>query len=251
MHHVSWIEPMIKWLFKWFLRLALVSVVLVVLLYFTKDPVLRVAAEKRIRSQTGMEAQIGKFSSGQSGTATYVTIQNLKLYNTAEFSGTPFLDIPEVHLECDAVAFAQRKLRIRLLRLNLAELDIVRNAAGQTNIFALHKLLNPGGPRKSGAPAEVGGFEFQGIDLLNLSLGRAKFIDLKDARNNREIRVGLENQLFNNVKSDADVYGILFMIWLRSGGNFSLAPADLGKELSGKNPGPPEPASRPSVPAKK
>ena len=64
---------MIKWLFKWFLRLALVSVVLVVLLYFTKDPVLRVAAEKRIRSQTGMEAQIGKFSSGQSGRTLTIT----------------------------------------------------------------------------------------------------------------------------------------------------------------------------------
>ncbi len=238
---------MIKWIFKWLLRLTLVLAVLGVGLYFSKDPVLRVVAEKRIRSQTGLEAQIGKFSSGQTGTSTYVTLQNLKLYNTAEFGGAPFLDIPELHLECDAVALAQRKLRIRLARLNLAELHIVRNAAGQTNIFALQKLLNPGGTRKSSAAADVGGFEFQGIDLLNLSLGRAKFVDLKDAKNNREIRVDLQNQIFNNVKSDADICGILFLIWLRSGGGLSLTPADLGRDLIGKKAVPLETIGRPAA----
>ncbi len=47
---------MIKWIFKWLLRLTLVLAVLGVGLYFSKDPVLRVVAEKRIRSQTGLEA---------------------------------------------------------------------------------------------------------------------------------------------------------------------------------------------------
>ena len=247
---------MIKWLFKWFLRLALVAVVLVAVLYFTKDPILRIVTEKRIRSQTGMEAQIGKFSSGRIGSSTYVTLDNLKLYNTAEFGGGPFLDIPELHLECDPVAFAQGRLRITHARLNLAELDIVRNAAGRTNIFALQKLLAAGGGQTNGVPADVGGFEFQGIDVLTLSLGRAKFIDLKDAKNNREIRVDLQNQVFPNVKHEADLYGILFMIWLRSGGNFSITPADLGRELAGKKTGQPETAARPAavtptMPAKK
>ena len=64
--------------------------------------------------------------------------------------------------------------------------------------------------------------------MLNLSVGKANFIDLKEAGNNREIRVDLQNQIFKNVKSDADVYGILFMIWLRSGGGFTLASAEAG-----------------------
>jgi len=238
-----------KWLLKWLLRLALVVIVLMALLYFAKDPILRVVAENRIRSQTGMEAQIGKFSSGRIGSATYVTLENFKLYNTAEYGGTPFLDIPELHLEIDPVAFAQRRLHLTVARLNLAELDVVRNAAGQTNIFALQKLLTGGGVEKKIGTAEVGGFDFQGIDVLTLSLGRAKFTDLKDAKNNREIRVDLQNQQFNNVKAEADVYGILFMIWLRSGGGLSVGPVNLGPDLTA--PAIRQTAATPAPPAKK
>ena len=224
-----------KRLFKWLLRLIVVVVVLVVLVFAFKDSMLRIAAEHRLRAQTGMDVKIGKFSSGIF--SPVVTIENLKIYNTAEFGGTPFLDIPELHIELDSLALAQRKLRITLVRLNLAELDIVKNEAGQTNIFRIKNKVEGGGSKKNGLQAALGDFQFDGIDVLNLSLGKAKFIDLKDAKNNREIRVDLQNQIFKNVKSDADVYGILFLVWLRSGGNFSITPVDLGKDFIGRKLG--------------
>jgi hypothetical protein len=222
----------VKRLFKWLLRLIFVVVVLVVLVFAFKDSLLRIAAEHRLRAQTGMDVKIGKFSSGIF--SPVVTIENLKIYNTAEFGGTPFLNIPELHIELDSLALAQRKLRVTLVRLNLAELDIVKNEAGQTNIFRIKNKVEGGGSKKNGLQAALGDFQFDGIDVLNLSLGKAKFIDLKDAKNNREIRVDLQNQIFKNVKSDADVYGILFLVWLRSGGNFSIAPVDLGKDFIGR-----------------
>jgi hypothetical protein len=222
----------VKRLFKWLLRLIFVVVVLVILVFAFKDSMLRIAAEHRIRAQTGMDVKIGKFSSGIF--SPVVTIENLKIYNTAEFGGTPFLNIPELHIELDSLALAQRKLRITLVRLNLAELDIVKNEAGQTNIFRIKNKVEGGGSKKNGLQAALGDFQFDGIDVLNLSLGKAKFIDLKDAKNNREIRVDLQNQIFKNVKSDADVYGILFLVWLRSGGNFSITPVDLGKDFIGR-----------------
>jgi hypothetical protein len=222
----------VKRLFKWLLRLIFVVVVLVILVFAFKDSLLRIAAEHRLRAQTGMDVKIGKFSSGIF--SPVVTIENLKIYNTAEFGGTPFLNIPELHIELDSLALAQRKLRVTLVRLNLAELDIVKNEAGQTNIFRIKNKVEGGGSKKNGLQAALGDFQFDGIDVLNLSLGKAKFIDLKDAKNNREIRVDLQNQIFKNVKSDADVYGILFLVWLRSGGNFSIAPVDLGKDFIGR-----------------
>ena len=222
---------MIKRLIKWLLRLVLLVVVLVVLALVFKDSVFRVVAENRIRAQTGMDVKIGKFSSGIF--SPVVTIEKLKLYNTAEFGGTLFLDIPELHIELDSLALAQRKLRVTLVRLNLAELDIVRNEAGQTNIYRIKRSVAGGGSQKNTVQQALGDFKFDGIDVLNLSLGRARFIDLKDAKNNREIRVDLQNQIFKNVKSDADLYGILFLIWLRSGGSFSISPVDLGKNYIG------------------
>jgi uncharacterized protein involved in outer membrane biogenesis len=224
---------MIKWFFKWGIRLGLLAVVLVILFLAFKDSVLRAMAEHRIRSQTGMEVKIGKFSSGLF--SPVVTLENLRLYNTAEFGGTLFLDIPEIHVELDAIAMAQNRLRMKLVRFNLAEINVVKNEAGQTNITSLvEKTKTPSAKGKEPRSKLLGDLKFDGIDVLNLSLGKAKFIDLKDAHNNREIQVGLENQVFKDVRSEADVYAMLFMIWLRSGGKFSIGPNDLAKDYLGR-----------------
>lgn len=221
---------MIRWLFKWTFRLAIILVVLVVLLIAFKDPIWTAIAEHRIRAETGMEARIGKLSTGIF--SPVVTIEQLKLYNTAEFGGTLFLDIPELHVEVDSLAFAQRKLRMKLVRLNLAEINIVRNEAGATNILVLAGMdKSKSEPKKNDRVQKLlGDLEFDGIDVLNLSLGKAKFIDLADAKNNRDVGINMQNQLFRNVKSEADAYGILFMIWLRSGGKLTISPNNLAKD---------------------
>jgi hypothetical protein len=222
----------VKRLFKWSLRLAVLIAVPVVFLLVFKDSILRVVTERRIRSQTGMEVKIGKLSF--SLFSPVVTIENLKLYNTAEFGGTPFLDVRELHLELDPIGLAEHKLHIKLIRFNLAELDVVRNAAGRTNLFSMMNKVKSPGSKKGGSGDLLQGFDFTGIDVFDLSLGKARFVDLKDPGKNLEIPLGLHHQVFKNVKSDADVYGILFMIWLRSGGKFSLAPTDLSSDYLGR-----------------
>jgi len=77
-----------KWIFKWLLRLFLLAVVLVVILLLSLNSILRVVVEHQIRSQTGMDAQIGKFSVGL--LEPEMTIHDLKLFNTAEFGGRFF-----------------------------------------------------------------------------------------------------------------------------------------------------------------
>jgi len=75
-----------KWLFKWVLRIVVLAVVAVVLLLVFKDTILRMVAEHQIRSETGMDVKIGRFSSGLF--SPVVTIENFKLYNTPEFGVT-------------------------------------------------------------------------------------------------------------------------------------------------------------------
>jgi hypothetical protein len=216
----------VKWLFKWLLRLVFLGAGLAILLFLLKDPILRRVVEHRFRAQTGMDAQIGKLSTGV--LSPVVTIRNLRLYNTAEFGGTPFLVVPELHLEFDPAALSRRELHITLMRFNLAVLTVVKNEAGRTNLISIRNQLQARSAREGGAGKLLQGFKFTGIDVLNLSVGMARYLDLKEVANNRDIHVNLENQIFKQVKSDADVYGILFMIWLRSGGGFSLAPAEAG-----------------------
>jgi hypothetical protein len=217
---------MIKWLFKWLFRLFLLAVVLVVILLLSFNSLLRLWAEHRIRSQTGMDAEIGRFS--LSLTEPTVTIQNLKLYNPPDFGGTLFLDIPEIHVEYDRAALAKREIHLTLLRFNLGELDIVKNEAGRTNIFSLGaaRLAKPSGGKSADEFRKQTGFEFKSIDALNVSVGTLKFIDLKDPAGNRTQKIGLENCVLKNVKSEADLAGLAVLVALR-GGNFFGSLVDL------------------------
>ncbi len=210
-----------KWLFKWLFRLFLLAVVLIVILLLSFNSMVRVYMEHRIRAQTGMDAEIGKFSVGL--VEPTVTIQNLKLYNPPEFGGAPFLDIREIHIEYDRAALARHELHLTLVRINLGELDIVKNEAGRTNIFSLGINLpakkSGGGSGLAGLKQQTG-FEFKSIDVLNVSVGTVKFIDLKDQHNNRTQKIGLDNCVLKNVKSQADLAGLAVLIALRGGDVF-------------------------------
>jgi hypothetical protein len=211
-----------KSLFKWLFRLSFLFVLLVVALVLGKDAILKAAVERQIRARTGMDVKIGRFSVGIF--SPVVSIENFRLYNTPEFGGTTFVDIPELHVEYDRAALAQRKLHITLLRFNLAELNIVKNEAGLTNIVALMNDASARRPRsRSGAPE----IEFAGIDVLNLSLGKLCLLDLKDRRKSGELYIGLRDQVFRNVKSESDLLGVLFMMWLRSGDRLVAQSANL------------------------
>ena len=220
-------------IFKWLLRVALAVVALVVLLFAFKNSILRVVAERRIRDETGMRAEIGRMSSGIF--ALVVTIENLKLYNTAAFGGAPFLTIPELHLECDCNALKQGKLRLSLMRLNLSDVSIVRNELGQTNVFDLLTHLEKKHPKRDKKKGDHW-LEFEGIDELQISLGTARYVDLKNPAADRDWHINLTNQVVKNVRSDDDLYGLAVIIWLRSGGEINFPMPTLTTDALGLNP---------------
>jgi len=211
---------MIKWFFKWTFRLFLVAAGLAigaaVVFLLTYNLILRNTIQHQIRAQTGMDAEIRSFKLAIM--APRVEIQNAKIYNAPAFGGAPFLDIPEIHIEYDRAAFLKKEIHITLMRFNLAELDIVKNQAGQTNIFAFGTKL----PAKKSGSANVlnfktqTGYNFKGIDTLNVSIGKVKFIDLTDSRNNREQIIGIDNLVMQNVKSPNDLAGLAVLVDLRS-----------------------------------
>jgi hypothetical protein len=221
----------VKWFFKWLFRLFLLAVVLGVVFFLSLDTILRLVMEHNIRAQTGMEAEIGKFTLGL--TEPTITIKDFKLFNPPSFGGTLFLDIPEIHAEYDRAALGKKELHITLLRFNLGELDIVKNQAGQTNIFSIAAL--PSLKKKHGAKSFTAqtGVEFTGIDVLNVSIGKAQFIDLKEQHNNRTRNIGIENCVMKDVKTPADLGGLALLVALRSGDFFdSLVDK---KSLGGKS----------------
>jgi uncharacterized protein involved in outer membrane biogenesis len=210
-----------KRIFKWLLRLFLLAIVLVVIFFLSFDTLVKIFIEHRIHSQTGLKISIGKFYLGF--TKPIIEIKNLKIYNPTNFGGQPFLVIPEIYVEYDQAALAQYQLHVTQMRFNLGELDIVKNQAGQTNIFSLGLKLST---KKSDSENELNDFKkksglaFKGIDQLNVAFGTAKYIDLKNPQNNFEQNIGLTNVPAFNVKSPADLAGIILIVSLNSANFF-------------------------------
>jgi hypothetical protein len=227
-----------SWFFRILWWLTFVVIVLVVIVLANRDWIVKELAEQQIRPATGLEPEIGNFSFGVLD--SQVTLENFRLYNPAEFGGTLFLDAPELHVEYDRAALRRHELHITLMRVNLHELDVVKNAAGATNLMS---IVNTVAPRKSGggrAVAPFNGYKFTGIDLLNLSIGTVKFVDLKDQRRNRMVTIGIQNQIYTNVLSPTNLPGLSERLWLRGGAAVGL-PVDQPKYNDSLLPAPKTP----------
>jgi len=221
-----------KRVLKWLAGLCLLAIALLVIFLLSLDPVLRWIAVRSIHEQTGMKAEIGSFHLGLRDQS--VTIKDLKLYNPPGFGDTPFINIREIHVEYDNDALKNKgELHFTLVRFDLGELNIVKNEAGRTNLLDLGLTL----PSKDELAKSKGtdeikkrtGLKFTGIDMLNVSVGTARYIDLADQKNNREQNIGLENVPVPNVKTPADLTGLVVLIALRSGDFFTqlASPAEL------------------------
>ena len=222
-----------KWLFKWALRLVLLVVALVVVLLLSKDTIFRIVIENRIRSRTGLDVKIGKYSS--SIFSPVITIENLRIYNTAEFGGTPFLDVPEIHLELDAAAFARREVHFTLARVHLAEFDVVRNQAGLTNLYSIVEKVRR--EKKAHKEKLFGDFKFTGVDTLNVTIGKSRYIDLQDTRNNCEAAIDLRDQVFSNLSSEDNLTAAMILLsgrvmYNRREGDACAAPLEIFERYS-------------------
>lgn len=232
---------MIRFVIRWVFRLLVLAVVFVLLLggalYYFKDELLRQWVVSRLRTVTGLETHLhalrAEFRDGA------VTFSGLQLINSPEFGGSPLLTVPELHLRLDTDALRRRELRLQLARLHLAEFNVIRNEQGRTNILALMDSVN----RQAGAADAVvvspPGFEFAGIDTLDLTVGTLRFAQLGPGGGTREIRVGLTNEIVRNVRSTQDLMPLVLRIAFRE------AAAGLRLDLQNR-PAPPGPGPGPA-----
>ncbi len=200
---------MVKFVMRWSFRLLILAIVLVVALLLLKDSIIKGLAENRLRAETGMDVRIGKFEIALFSPT--VTIQDFKLYNRPEFGGGVFVDMPELHVEYNRGALWRRELHLRLLRLNLSEVNIVSAKDRNTNIAALKELQQQ---RSKGVQK---GLDFTGIDTLNLTIGSLRHVEMeKPNRKPRVVNVDFKNRIVTNVKSESDLTDVVVDVALRN-----------------------------------
>jgi hypothetical protein len=196
----------VRTLFRWIFRIALVLVVVgflsAIALLLLKDSMTKSLAERNLRDGTGMDAKVGKLEVGL--LTPTVNLEGLKMYNRPEFGGGVFLDMPELRLEYVPESMRSGKLHLKTVRLHIAEVNVVKNKEGKTNIEAVNKEASrkTGGQKKD---TNKPGMDFGGIDIAYVTIGKVRITDLSNPKNNREINVGMKEEVGRNLKTEAEV----------------------------------------------
>ena len=94
----------IRFFVRWLFRLFILLVVFTVALILLKDMLVKGLVENQIRARSGMEVKIGNLELGL--LAPILSVENFTLYNPAEFGGSAFVDVPDLHLEYEPGALA-------------------------------------------------------------------------------------------------------------------------------------------------
>jgi len=194
---------------KWVFRIFLLLVVLVVAAVIFRNQLFKWFTEWELHDETGMIVSIGKMEVGIA--SPFIRIENLRLKNTRAFGGGTFMDIPEIYVEYDRDAIRAGKFSATLARLNLSEVNIVKNQAGLTNICVLEDHIEKVRKRKHRQLPD-----FNAIDTLQLTLGKARYLDLKPPANNFEFNFFLQNETVKNVKSESDLNGVILLAVVRN-----------------------------------
>jgi uncharacterized protein involved in outer membrane biogenesis len=218
----------IRWLLRIAAALFLLVVIAIVAGILLLDTFIRSVMVKSLHSATGMDVRIASVHVGLR--QPVVSIEGLKLYNTAEFGGKLCLDMPELHLEYDPLALRAGTYRFPLVRLNLAEVDVVTDKQGRSNFDAVAKKGKDSTPGTN----VISGEKFAGIDTLDLTFGKLHVSNLKSG-DDEEVNFGIKNQMFHNVKSEADVTGVALMLAMHgssSGGHSGIDFNQLLKNLT-------------------
>ena len=183
------------------MRGAAVGALLGLALFLLKDTLLKQYVEHRISKETGMKAVIEQFH--WAPRTHTIAVRNFKLYNTPEFGGAPFIDLPEVRLEYVRADVAAGKIHLKDLRLQLAEVRLVKNKEGQLNVTFEDEGAPP--ERVQNNQHSKPRLEFGGIDKLHLSLGKVVYTDLQNPTNNTQYELRVRDELITDVRTESDV----------------------------------------------
>jgi uncharacterized protein involved in outer membrane biogenesis len=220
---------LIRRLFRWALYLFILLAALIVAAILSRDAIVKQIVQSRFRSATGLDATIGTMDIGL--LTPTIAIEDCKIYNPPDFGGSLFLSLPEIYVDYDRDALRARKLHLNLVRVNLAEMDIVQDKKGRSNIQSV------GEKSRTAAAAVIkpsAAFTFAGLDTLNVTLQKLRLWSLDSPAQVREAPFGISNEVFTNLVTGEDFRRMAVMLAARSSASAapsSNAPIDMVKLL--------------------
>ena len=202
-----------KWLriaLKFLLGGLAVLITLLVVGLLSFDWIVKRTIQSRVNASGVAEVEIGSLNIGL--LRPHLEVRNLKVFGQSQFGGVQILDLPELRVEYDRDAFKAQELKLRLLRIRLNELTLVDGfAGGDTNMFqrlqgyselivAYTNRLSEVTNRLDLASAQrIGNATFTGLDRLELTVGRVRFLDMKDPLSEKVATLNINRRVMTNI----------------------------------------------------
>lgn len=161
-----------------------------------KDAWLKDRAEEFCRTDLGMDLSIGSMKVGILDPV--VNVASMEVKNPPEFGDRPLLHMKEMQLEYDLKRLRENKIRLPKLKLDLQELNIVKNEVGQINITGFKDLMKH-------ELITNGEYEFESIDRLELTLRKVQYIDMSAPDSPRSLDLEINSEIFENVSDAGEI----------------------------------------------
>lgn len=200
---------------KWLLRLGIGVAAVLVLTFLFRNALARSAAEAAVTRVTGFPLEIGSVDLGLLDSR--VEIRDLRLRNPEGFEDPRCLHAPRIVADVEASSAFSDRFHAQEIVLEVAEVVVVKNAKGETNLDRL-KALGEDGKEPGAKPGgKAGGKEKELLwkcDLLKLSLGRVVFLDYTRGSNGKPkeevFDLGIKKE-FRNLTSPEQVVRVLVL----------------------------------------
>jgi hypothetical protein len=192
----------------------LLTLLLVGLLSF--DWIVKRTIQSRVNASGVAEVEIGSLNIGLF--SPHLEVRDLKVFGQSQFGGVQLLDLPELRVEYDREALKLQELKFRLVRIRMNELTLMDGfSGGQTNMFQRMQgyselvvaYTNRIGELTNRIDLDraqrVGNMTFRGIERLELTLGRVRFVDVKDPLSEKVAALNINRRVMTNI---ADLPGL-------------------------------------------
>jgi len=209
-------------------RIAIIVVWVIAIMFalgIVKDLAIKVAVEKGVELVTGLKIEIKGLNVGV--IRSVVSIKDLKVFNPDGFADRIMIDMPEIYVDYDLWAIITGNIHIREMRIELKELDVIKNQRGELNLNSLKVVKSEKQGRAS--KATEGGMPKMRIDVLQLKVGKAVYKDYSKGGEPvvQEFNINL-NERFTNIDNPYALVGLLVVKTLSSTTISNLANFDLG-----------------------
>jgi uncharacterized protein involved in outer membrane biogenesis len=213
------------------IRILIIALVVILVLSFAKDAIIKTSIEKGAEVVTGLRLDIQSLKVGILNTR--VGIRNLKLYNPKGFEDPLMLNMPEIYVNYNLPAIISGRIHLPEVRIHMEEFLVIKNEDGELNLDALNVVKEEKG-EKPAKPAEEKGKapEFQ-IDELQLTVGRVIYKDYTKGAEPQvqEFDVAI-NEKYQNIDDPAKLVSLIVVKVLMNTSIARLANFDV-KGLEG------------------